>query len=117
MHDAAASARVAALFTRVDAAVRAGADAAVPGIPVTDTVKRVRDDVVVETVARDDLVAVQTPQAFRRAALEAAHATDGVGTDDAALVEAAGRRRSWWSRASRAISSSRCSPTSSWRRR
>ena len=39
---------------------------------------------------RDDLVAVQTPQAFRRAALEAAHASDGVGTDDAALVEAAG---------------------------
>jgi 2-C-methyl-D-erythritol 4-phosphate cytidylyltransferase len=45
---------------------------------------------VVETVARDDLVTVQTPQAFRRAALAAAHADDGVGTDDATLVEAAG---------------------------
>ena len=59
-------------------------------MPVTDTVKRVRDDRVVETVPRDDLVAVQTPQAFRRAALRAAHAGDGVDTDDAALVEAAG---------------------------
>ncbi len=58
--------------------------------PVTDTVKRVHDGVVVETVPRDDLVAVQTPQAFRRAALQAAHAGAGVGTDDAALVEAAG---------------------------
>ncbi len=49
-----------------------------------------RDHTVVETVPRDDLVTVQTPQAFRRAALERAHAGDGVGTDDAALVEAAG---------------------------
>ena len=63
---------------------------AVPGIPVADTVKRVRDDRVVETVPRDDLVAVQTPQAFRAAVLRAAHADDGVDTDDAALVEAAG---------------------------
>ena len=90
VHDAARPFASRALFARVVAAVRAGADAAVPGIPVMDTVKRVRDHVVVETVARDDLVAVQTPQAFRRAALERAHATDGVGTDDAALVEAAG---------------------------
>lgn len=90
VHDAARPLATRALFARVVAAVRAGADAAVPGVPVTDTVKRVRDDVVVETVARDDLVVVQTPQAFRRSALEAAHASDGVGTDDAALVEARG---------------------------
>jgi 2-C-methyl-D-erythritol 4-phosphate cytidylyltransferase len=90
VHDAARPLATRALFARVVAAVRAGADAAVPGMPVSDTVKRVRDNVVVETVARDDLVAVQTPQAFRRAALEAAHSGDGVGTDDAALVEAAG---------------------------
>ena len=90
VHDAARPFATRALFARVVAAVRAGADAAVPGLPVSDTVKRVRDNVVVETVARDDLVAVQTPQAFRRAALEAAHASAGVGTDDAALVEAAG---------------------------
>ncbi len=90
VHDAARPLASRALFDRVVAAVRAGADAAVPGLPVTDTVKRVRDNRVVETVPRDDLVVVQTPQAFRRAALEAAHAGDGVGTDDAALVEAAG---------------------------
>jgi len=70
--------------------VRAGADAAVPGVPVADTVKRVRDDHVIETVPRDDLVAVQTPQAFRRSVLQAAHAHGGLDTDDAALVEAAG---------------------------
>ena len=45
---------------------------------------------VVETVPRDDLVAVQTPQAFRAGALRAAHTDEGDGTDDAALVEAAG---------------------------
>ena len=41
-------------------------------------------------VQRDDLVAVQTPQAFRRSVLQAAHAGAGLETDDAALVEAAG---------------------------
>lgn len=90
VHDAARPLASRALFERVVAAVRAGADAAVPGLPVTDTVKRVLDNRVVETVPRDDLVVVQTPQAFRRAALEAAHAGAGVGTDDAALVEASG---------------------------
>jgi len=90
VHDAARPLASPELFARVIDAVRAGADAAVPGIAVADTVKRVRDHRVVETVSRDDLVTVQTPQAFRRAALEAAHADDGVGTDDAALVEAAG---------------------------
>jgi 2-C-methyl-D-erythritol 4-phosphate cytidylyltransferase len=90
VHDAARPLASRGLFARVIAAVRAGADAAVPGVPVTDTVKRVRDHRVVETVPRDDLVAVQTPQAFRRSVLEAAHAGDGLDTDDAALVEAAG---------------------------
>jgi len=90
VHDAARPLASRALYAQVIGAVRAGADAAVPGLPVSDTVKRVRDDHVVETVARDDLVVVQTPQAFRRAALEAAHAGEGVGTDDAALVEASG---------------------------
>ena len=45
---------------------------------------------VVETVPRESLVAVQTPQAFRAAAIHAAHANGGDATDDAALVEAAG---------------------------
>ncbi len=43
-----------------------------------------------ETVPRDTLVAVQTPQAFRVDALRDAHAPEGDATDDAALVEAAG---------------------------
>jgi 2-C-methyl-D-erythritol 4-phosphate cytidylyltransferase len=90
VHDAARPLASRALIARVVAAGRSGADAAVPGIAVTDTVKRVRDHHVIETIAREHLVAVQTPQAFRRAALEAAHAAGGVDTDDAALVEAAG---------------------------
>jgi 2-C-methyl-D-erythritol 4-phosphate cytidylyltransferase len=90
VHDAARPLASPDLFARVVAAVRAGADAAVPAIPVADTLKRVREHTVVETVPRDDLVTVQTPQAFTRVALERAHAGDGVGTDDAALVEAAG---------------------------
>jgi len=90
VHDAARPLATRQLFARVIAAVRAGADAAVPALPVTDTLKRVRDGRVVETVPRAELVAVQTPQAFRRRALADAHATDGVETDDAALVEAAG---------------------------
>jgi 2-C-methyl-D-erythritol 4-phosphate cytidylyltransferase len=92
VHDAARPLATAALFGRVIAAVRAGADGAVPGLPVADTVKRVDPDSghVVETIDRAALRAIQTPQAFSAAALRAAHATGGDATDDAALVEAAG---------------------------
>jgi 2-C-methyl-D-erythritol 4-phosphate cytidylyltransferase len=90
VHDAARPLASRRLFANVIDAVANGADAAVPGLPVVDTVKRVHDDQVVETVSRDGLVVVQTPQAFRAAALRAAHESRGVDTDDAALVEAAG---------------------------
>jgi len=90
VHDAARPLASPALFDAVVAAVRTGADAAVPAVPLADTVKRVADGHVTATVSRDDLVAVQTPQAFRVDALRAAHAGDGDATDDAALVEAAG---------------------------
>src|SRR6184192_813416 len=90
VHDAARPLAPPALFAAVIDAVRAGADAAVPGLPISDTVKRVDGDHVVETIARDELVAVQTPQAFRTDALRAAHTASGEATDDAALVEAAG---------------------------
>jgi len=90
VHDAARPLADDALFDRVIDAVRAGADGAVPGLPVADTIKRVDGARVVGTVPRDDLVAVQTPQAFRAACLRAAHAEGAEGTDDAALVEAAG---------------------------
>jgi 2-C-methyl-D-erythritol 4-phosphate cytidylyltransferase len=90
VHDAARPLASRALFDAVVAAVRDGADAAVPGVAVADTVKRVERGRVVETLRRDDLVAVQTPQAFRAATLRAAHARRGDATDDAALVEAGG---------------------------
>ena len=92
VHDAARPAAGVALFHAVIDAVRAGADAAFPGVPVTDTIKRVDGDVVVDTLDRSTLVAVQTPQAFRAAALRAAHAEGGDATDDCALVERAGGR-------------------------
>lgn len=90
VHDAARPLASRALYGAVIDAVRAGADGAIPVLPIVDTVKRVDGDRVVATVPRDDLVVVQTPQAFRAARLRDAHATGGVETDDAALVEAAG---------------------------
>jgi 2-C-methyl-D-erythritol 4-phosphate cytidylyltransferase len=90
VHDAARPLASRALFDAVIAAVRDGADAAVPSIPVADTLKRVEGDLVVGTVDREQLVAVQTPQAFRASVLRAVHAQGGEATDDAALVEASG---------------------------
>ena len=93
VHDAARPLAPAEVFDAVLAAVAGGADAAVPGLPVSDTVKRVAPDgTVLETLDRSSLVVVQTPQAFRAAALRAAHAGGGEASDDAALVEAAGGR-------------------------
>jgi 2-C-methyl-D-erythritol 4-phosphate cytidylyltransferase len=90
VHDAARPLAPPALFDAVIGAVRAGADAAVPALPVPDTVKRVEGERVVETITRDGLVTVQTPQAFRADALRAAHRTGDDATDDAALIEASG---------------------------
>jgi 2-C-methyl-D-erythritol 4-phosphate cytidylyltransferase len=87
IHDAARPLAPADLFERVIEAVRSGADGAVPALPVVDTVKRVDGDVVVETLDRDELVAVQTPQAFRGGVLRRAHRDEPDATDDAALVE------------------------------
>jgi 2-C-methyl-D-erythritol 4-phosphate cytidylyltransferase len=93
VHDAARPLAPPELFDAVLAAVADGADGAVPGLPVTDTVKRVGPDgAVLETLDRRSLVSVQTPQAFRAEALRAAHAAGGEASDDAALVEAAGGR-------------------------
>lgn len=94
VHDAARPLASPALFSAVVEAVRRGAAAAVPGLAVTDTVKRVEHEgdrvVIRETVAREELVTVQTPQAFRRDLLVRAHADGGDATDDAALVESLG---------------------------
>lgn len=92
VHDAARPLASADLYARVIAAVEQGADGAVPGLAVTDTVKVVHDGEVIETPDRATLVAVQTPQAFRATVLRAAHAGAASATDDAALVEAAGGR-------------------------
>jgi 2-C-methyl-D-erythritol 4-phosphate cytidylyltransferase len=92
-HDAARPFASPALFTRVLGAL-AAADGAIPGLPASDTVKRVEGGRIRETVAREGLVLVQTPQAFDREALQAAHAkaeVEGfVGTDDAELLERSG---------------------------
>lgn len=88
VHDAARPAPVPDVWTRVLGAVAAGADAAVPAVAVTDTLRRVGGGVV----DRDGVVAVQTPQAFRAGALRHAHAAGPDATDDASLVEAAGGR-------------------------
>jgi 2-C-methyl-D-erythritol 4-phosphate cytidylyltransferase len=92
VHDAARPLASADLYRAVIAAVRAGADGAVPGVPVADTLKRVDGALVAETLDRDAIVAVQTPQAFPAEILRRAHAAGDDATDDAALVEAAGGR-------------------------
>ena len=90
VHDAARPLATRSLFERIVAAVRDGADGAVPGLTMSDTVKRVDHDVVVETVPRAALVTVQTPQGFRASVLRAAYAGGAEGTDDASVVEAMG---------------------------
>jgi 2-C-methyl-D-erythritol 4-phosphate cytidylyltransferase len=90
VHDAARPLASRELFRAVVDAVLAGADGAIPGIAVADTVKRVRNGYVAETLDRSELVAVQTPQAFRAAALRQAHAGAPEATDDAGLLEALG---------------------------
>ncbi len=96
VHDAARPLASPDLFRSVIDAVAGGADGAVPGVRVTDTIKIVDRDgptaTVVSTPARESLVAVQTPQAFRASVLRAAHASGEDATDDAALVERVGGR-------------------------
>jgi 2-C-methyl-D-erythritol 4-phosphate cytidylyltransferase len=94
VHDAARPFASAELFAAVVEAVRAGADAAVPVLPLVDTVKRVHDGSIVGTEPRDELALAQTPQACRAQLLRDALAkADEAGldfTDDAGLLEWAG---------------------------
>jgi len=89
VHDAARPAASLALFEKVvDALSDPDIDAVVPALPVVDTIKSVDSSGVVQTtIDRVGLVAVQTPQGFRRSTLIAAHGFDGETTDDAALIE------------------------------
>ena len=94
VHDAARPLAPSQLVDDVVHAVERGAQAVVPGLPVADTIKRVDGDRVVETLRREGLYAVQTPQGFTRALLTRAHdaaVVDGyTGTDDASLAERIG---------------------------
>jgi 2-C-methyl-D-erythritol 4-phosphate cytidylyltransferase/2-C-methyl-D-erythritol 2,4-cyclodiphosphate synthase len=92
VHDAARCLTPAAQFSRVFDAVAAGQGSGfVPALPVTDTVKRVAGELVVETVDRAALVGVQTPQGFPLAALRRAYAaSERAETDDAGVFQAAG---------------------------
>jgi 2-C-methyl-D-erythritol 4-phosphate cytidylyltransferase len=99
VHDAARPFASAELVDRVLDAL-ADADGAVPGVPLADTVKRVGESAVIETLDRSELRAVQTPQAFRAEALRRAYtgtdedvsAAISAATDCAQLVERSGGR-------------------------
>jgi len=91
VHDAARPFASEYLFDEVIDAVCAGADGAVPGLPVVDTIKFIdAANIVKSTPDRNQLVAVQTPQAFRAKALRRAHQNNPEGTDDSTLVETSG---------------------------
>lgn len=94
VHDAARPFAQPDLFVRVLDAIAEGAVGAVPVVPVSDTVLRVRDEAVEGWEPRDGLALGQTPQAFRTEVLREAHEkaeAAGVSfTDDASLLRWAG---------------------------
>jgi 2-C-methyl-D-erythritol 4-phosphate cytidylyltransferase len=91
VHDCARPLLDDAVVERVVTALNEGWDGAVPALPVTDTVKRIDGERIVETLPRDELRVVQTPQAFVAEILRSAlRGSDW--TDCAAAVEAAGGR-------------------------
>ena len=93
VHDAARPLLEDALVERVLRPLGEGWHGAVPGLPLSDTIKRVRGEEVVETLDRSDLVAVQTPQAFLADWLRTALGGDvASATDCATLIEEAGGR-------------------------
>lgn len=97
VHDAARPLLPEEVIERVLAPLSEGWDGVVPALPVSDTVKKVERDRVVETLARQDLVAVQTPQAFLADVLRRAVSAADVAsaTDCSSLVEARGGRVKW----------------------
>ena len=96
VHDAARPLVSAEVVKRVLDPLSEGWDAVVPALPLTDTVKLVEAERVVETPERSSLVAVQTPQAFRAEVLRAAYAGEhDEATDCSTLVERRGGRVAW----------------------
>ena len=98
IHDAARALTPPAMVRGVAKRVLEGAPAAVPVVPVADTIKEVAADAVVSTPDRSRLRAVQTPQAFRLSALRQANLDywtqqpEFTATDDASLMEWHGER-------------------------
>src|SRR6476659_8071366 len=93
VHDAARPLVDDAVIERLLGRLAEGVDGVVPGVAIGDTVKRVDRGIVAETIDREALVAVQTPQAFVADRLRAAYAGELAGaTDCASLVERAGGR-------------------------
>jgi 2-C-methyl-D-erythritol 4-phosphate cytidylyltransferase len=93
VHDAARPLVIDEVIERVITALGDGWDGAVPALPISDAVKRVDGETVSETLDRQGLVAVQTPQAFVTSVLREALAGDVSSAPDcASLVEARGGR-------------------------
>ena len=91
VHDAARALAPALLFEKVAAEVRRSGLAALPVMHVVDTIKRVDDEIVRETIDRNTLRAAQTPQGFVASALKDAYENaKHEYTDDAALAQAHG---------------------------
>jgi 2-C-methyl-D-erythritol 4-phosphate cytidylyltransferase len=92
VHDAARPLVPIEVTQNVVAAIRSGAKAAIPVLPLVDTIKRVNNNgIAIETVDRNQLRRVQTPQGFDRATLELAYRNpEVVATDDAGLMDALG---------------------------
>lgn len=92
IHDAARPLTPSVIFDSIAAEVGDTGVGVIPGLPVTDTIKKIDEDgVVVQTIDRTELTAIQTPQGFPRAQLVEAHqAASGDYTDDAALVASKG---------------------------
>jgi 2-C-methyl-D-erythritol 4-phosphate cytidylyltransferase len=93
VHDAARPLVPEEVIERVLAPLSEGWDGVVPALPLSDTVKRVEGERVVETLVRSELVAVQTPQAFIASVLREALGGDvSEASDCASLVEHRGGR-------------------------
>lgn len=87
VHDAARALTPSDVISATVSAVTGDVVAAAPGLAVTDTLKRVAETGRIDTVDREGLVAIQTPQVVRRDVLETAHADGPDASDDLGLVE------------------------------
>ena len=92
VHDAARPLVPIEVTQNIVEAIRNGAKAVIPVLPLVDTIKRVNNNgIAIETVDRNQLRRVQTPQGFDRATLDLAYENpEVVATDDAGLMDALG---------------------------